>query len=324
MDLSPILRNKNMSNENEKIYIIGHKSPDLDSVASAIAYAWLKNTFEKTDKYVPAVAGSLNKETDYILKKYSFDKPELLDSIANKNIILVDHNDPSQSADGVEEAEIIEVLDHHTINFSYKKPIDFRVRPWGSTCTLITQMAMNMGLKIEKEMASLMLSAVLVDTVIGKSPTFTPVDQKIIDYLKEIAQIDDWKAFGMEIFKVRSNVSELSPEEIIMSDFKDFEFKGYKFGIGQVETVDLNDLAEKESEILNKLEEIRKEKDYHTITLFITDIIKEGSLFLVSSQDMDSVEKALGTKITDNKVYIDGIISRKKQVLPMFDKQFNK
>jgi len=115
----------------------------------------------------------------------------------------------------------------------------------------------------------------------------------------------------------------LPVNEIILSDFKNFEFKGEKFGIGQVETVDLSDLSSKEDEILIELKKMQKEKSYHTIILFITDIINEGSKFLIASEDIRAVEQALKTKTKNNKVYIKGIISRKKQVLPMFNQKFN-
>ncbi len=307
----------------EKVYVIGHKSPDLDSIAAAISYANLKNVLEQTNKYIPARAGDLNKETKYLLEKLQLNNPELLSEAKGKNLILVDHNEFSQAVEGIEEAKIQEILDHHKVNFQYSEPIYFTIKPWGASCSIITQMYFDANIEINKSLASLMLGAILVDTVITKSPTCTDKDKEIIEQLAKLADIDDWKNYGLEIFKVRSSVSELSAAEIIKSDYKDFNFKAGKFGIGQVETVDLSEFDDRREEIIEELEKIRQEGGYHTVILFITDIIKEGSLFLVSTQDPEGIEKALNTKLDDNQTYLDGVISRKKQVAPKLTQFFD-
>jgi manganese-dependent inorganic pyrophosphatase len=243
----------------------------------------------------------------------------------------VDHNEFSQAVDGITEAKIIEVLDHHKINFKYGEPIAVTVKPWGASCAIIADEFFARNIELDKNLAGLMLSAILVDTVITKSPTCAEKDKEIIIKLAEIAGITNWQEFGMELFKIRSSVSELSNAEIIKSDFKDFNFKTGKFGIGQVETVDLNEFAVREDEIINELNKLREAENYHSVILFITDIIKEGSKFLVSTADQIKVEEALGTKLENNhrlsgagKIYINGIISRKKQVAPRFSAIFDK
>jgi manganese-dependent inorganic pyrophosphatase len=308
----------------DKIYIIGHKSPDLDSVAGAIAYAELKNKLENTNKYQAVAAGEMNKETAFILNKISMIAPEIITNISKKDVILVDHNEFIQAVDGVEEANIIEVLDHHKVDFRYSKPIAFKVLPWGASCSIVAHGYLSSNVAIDKNMALLMLSAILVDTVITKSPTCTDFDKAIIEKLSQIAEIQNWQDFGMEIFKVRSDVNKLSDDGIIKSDFKDFVLKTGKFGIGQVETVDLNDFAGREDDLIAGLEKIRTEGAYHSVVLFLTDIIKEGSLFLVSSLDEDKLAEALGQRLVDHRVYIDGILSRKKQVAPKFNEVFDK
>jgi manganese-dependent inorganic pyrophosphatase len=180
------------------------------------------------------------------------------------------------------------------------------------------------NIELDSNLAGLMLSAILVDTVITKSPTCTEIDKEIIAKLAEIAGVDDWKKMGMEIFKVRGSVSEKSAEEIIKNDFKDFEFKAGKFGIGQIETVDLNDFSEKEEALMAELAKMQAEGGYHSVILFITDIINEGSKFLVATSDVEAMEKALNGKLVDNKIYIPGILSRKKQVVPMLSEVFDK
>jgi manganese-dependent inorganic pyrophosphatase len=306
------------------IYVIGHKSPDLDSVAAAIAWANLQNKTNQTADYLPATAGAINKETAYVLEKFGIKAPEILASAENKQLYLVDHNEESQIVDGYQKAEIVGVLDHHKINFKCEKPIEFKNLPWGSACSIIAQQYFWKEEKIEKNLAGLMLSAILVDTVITKSPTCTEIDKEIIAKLAKKAGIKDWHNFGMEIFKVRGAVSEKSAGDIIKGDFKDFDFKAGKFGIGQVETVDLNDFAAKEAEIMAELAKMQTTGGYHSVILFITDIIKEGSKFLVATKDEAGMEKALKNKLIDNKVYVPGIMSRKKQVVPMLGEVFDK
>ncbi|MCK5416202.1 manganese-dependent inorganic pyrophosphatase [Candidatus Parcubacteria bacterium] len=305
------------------IYIIGHKSPDLDSVVAAITYSDYKNKTENTDKYVPVITEDINQETKYLLKNLDIAKPEILSNVENKELILVDHNEGTQSVEGVEKAKVIEVLDHHKIVFSNNEPIEFTVKPWGATCTIIADLYLKNNIEFDKTLATLMLGAILVDTVITKSPTCTQKDIEIIEKLSVVAEIKDWKEFGMEIFKVRSSVSELSDLEVIKSDFKNFELKAGKFGVGQVETVDLSDFKNREDSILIELEKLRNEGGYHSVVLFLTDIINEGSQFLVSTTDVEKIEKALNKKLINNRVYINGLISRKKQVAPKFSEIFN-
>ena len=308
----------------DTIFVVGHKSPDLDSVAAAIAYAGYMNELKQTDIYQAAICGESNSETNYILEKFNIDKPIMIENGANKTMILVDHNEPSQSLENVEQGKIIDIIDHHKIDFKYSEPIYFQTRPWGATCTIIWDIYKNAKINIKSDLAGLMLSAILVDTVITKSPTCTDMDKKAIEDLAEIAHIVDWQKFGMEIFKIRSNVAELPVDEIIKSDFKDFELRDGKFGVGQVETVDITDFDGRENEIVEALTRLRNESDYYATILFITDIIKEGSKFFVSTNDTAKLETALGAKIENNTVYIAGVMSRKKQVLPSLTEVFDK
>jgi len=311
-----------MSNLN-KIYVIGHKTPDIDSVVAAIAYANFKNKLEDTDKYVPVVAGEINKVTEYVLDKFGFDAPVKLDSAKGQNLILVDHNEVSQIVDGHEEAKIVEIIDHHKMGFSYPEPIAITVKPWGSTNSIIYKEYLINDIEIDKRLAGLMLSALLDDTVIIKSPTCTDIDKEIIGELAKIAEINDWQKYGMEMFKVKASVKDFSAEQIIKMDFKDYDFKAGKFGFGQVETVDLGEFDEREGEIMDELKNMHQAGDYHTLLLMITDIINEGSRVLVVTNDQETTEKALSVQLQDNKAYVEGLMSRKKQIVPLFTELFD-
>lgn len=306
------------------IFVIGHKSPDLDSVAAAISFSNLKNQLENTDKYKPEIAEEINLETKYVLEKTLFPIPEIINDATDKSFILVDHNEDGQSPNNIKQAKILEILDHHKLNFAYCEPIPVLIKAWGSSCSIIFEEYQKNNIAINKNLATLMLSAILVDTVITKSPTCTSKDIEIIEKLSVLADIKDWKEYGMEIFKVRSSVSKLTAEQIIKSDFKDFAFKTGKFGIGQVETVNLDEIKEKSEELISAMNTIKNGGDYHSVVLAITDIINEGSLFFVSSDDNDGFNKAFSAKLENHQAYIPGIISRKKQITPKLSEVFDK
>ncbi len=306
-----------------KIYIVGHKSPDLDSVIGAISYSYFKNKLENTDIYQPAIAGNLNEETKHVLKQVNFSIPVLLQDLSDKKVIMVDHNEFSQAVAGIEQAEIVEVIDHHKIDFQYSYPINFKTAPLGASCSLIYQEFKKHSIVIEEKIALAMLSAVLVDTVITKSPTCTKLDVEIIKDLANLAGVDDWQNYGTQLFKIRSSVEKLKAKEIIKSDFKDFNFKQENVGIGQVETVDLSSFKKRKSELLDALENIKEKENYHSVILFITDILNEGSWFLIASDDKNKIDQAFGVNFVDKSCYIKGVISRKKQVAPKIKDVFN-
>lgn len=305
----------------QNIYIIGHKKPDLDSMAAATSYAYLKNKIDFSGKYIACRAGDPNMETKYAYEKFGMKLPEFLDNTVDKKIILVDHNEKEQIVDNIKKAKLVEIVDHHKVKFEYDTPIFIHIEPIGSSCTIITKMFEQNGVDIPKNLAGIMLSAVLIDTVITKSPTCTEEDVEIIKKLSEILGVDYTK-FGIELFKIRSNVSILPPTEILDSDQKDFNIKGKKFSISQVETADLNDFNKLSKGLFESIENKKKEGGYHTIILFITDILEQGSRFLVISDEPDKFEKIFNCELKNNECYLDGIMSRKKQVVPSLMKNF--
>lgn len=311
----------------QKIYIIGHKSPDLDSVAAAISYANFKNKQKNASTYIPAIAGDINQVTKFVLNKFNLEAPEILKDASGKKIILVDHNEFSQALEGIGEAEIVEILDHHKLNFKYDLPIAVNIKPWGSSCSILTQMYLDNNIEINKNLAGLMMSAILDDTVITKSPTCIDKDKELIKKLAVLSGISDWKEYGLEMFKIKSSVKDFTDMEIIKNDFKDFEFKAGKFGIGQVETVDLSEFDAREKALSETMKKMRAKEKYHSVILVFTDIINEDSRFLIVSDDKEKIAKALGGELKNSEAYtsrIPGIMSRKKQVVPLISKIFDK
>jgi manganese-dependent inorganic pyrophosphatase len=298
----------------EKIYVIGHKSPDTDTVCSAIAYAeFLK---KKKLNAIPVIAGEINSETKFVLDYFKIKKPSKLESIKGKKVILVDHNETAQSPDGAEEAEIIEIIDHHKIGCTFDQPINFQTKPLGSTSTLVAQRMLAEKFKITRPLAGILLSAILSDTVIFKSSTTTSEDIKIAKILASIAKIKDIKEFGIEVKKKKSDLRGLSAEKIVCSDFKIFQEGEVKFGIGQVEMVDLTEIKKRKTELLSAMEKVMLGEKAVFLILMMTDIMNEGSELLVSG-DASYLAKALKKDIKDNSVYAKGMMSRKKDLVPL-------
>jgi len=307
------------------LYVIGHKKPDTDSIVAAIAYAKFKRILGIEAE--PRRAGELNPETKYVMEKFNVKPPELMESAEGKELVLVDHNEPSQMVSGYEKAKIREIIDHHRLGgFVTSEPIFVHIEPVGSTSTIIASWFKERGFEIDKTLASLMLSAILSDTVIFRSPTCTNKDRAIAKELATIAGIKDVEKLGIEMFKAKSRLAEKSARDIILTDFKEYVFKGVRVGIGQVETVDLSELEPRLSEILNEMETVRKERGYNMLIMMLTDILKKGSLLLYSADKEEWFHRALSTismeRRGDRIFYAPGVMSRKKQIVPPLAEYF--
>jgi len=301
--------------DKETIYVVGHKSPDTDSVCSAVVYAAYLKKVKRIDA-VAAAAGQLNPETKFVLDHFKAKEPLLLGSVKGKTLILMDHNEKSQSPDGIENARILEVLDHHKIAFEWAEPIKFYAEPVGATATLVAKIALaDKRFKLDKTLSGLLLSAILSDTVVFKSPTATKTDIENAKILAKFASIKNLRKFGIEVKKQKASLKGMSADQIIYSDFKEFETNGKKFAVGQVELVDLSEANERKNEILAQMDKIRAEKQYEFIALMETDIISEGTELLVAGNPV-IVEKAFSKKIQNSSVYLKGMLSRKKGFLP--------
>ncbi|MEM3594198.1 MAG: manganese-dependent inorganic pyrophosphatase, partial [Candidatus Jordarchaeaceae archaeon] len=300
--------------------VIGHKSPDTDSVCAAIAYANLKRVTKENPNAVAAIAGEINPETEFVLKNFGVEVPKNLGNAAGKKLILVDHNEFGQMVDGADKAEIIEVLDHHRIEFKLANPILFHTEPVGSTSTLVAEKYFEKGAKLDKQIAGILLGAILSDTVVFKSPTCTERDKKVANKLAQIVGVDPQK-FGVEVKKKKASLAGMSATDIIKADFKDYKFGSKKVGVGQVEVVDIEEARARKNEILSEMEKMMKKEGYDMIFMMLTDIIQEGTELLVTGDKDGSVtKKAFNAELENNSVYIKGMLSRKKQVIPPLEK----
>ena len=296
-------------------YAVGHKTPDSDSICSAIALSYLKTTLG--EETLPARLGELSPETMFILDKFGFEQPELKTSFAGEGIYIVDHSDRIQGPDDIDDATILGIIDHHKLgDITTSTPLEIWVRPVGCTNTIIKMMYDFYDVEIPKNIAGAMMCAILSDTVIFKSPTCTTADIKCVEALAEIAGIDDAKALGMEMFEVKSAVLGTPIRDLVLRDFKDFDMHGNLVGIGQLEVLDLAIFDEMKPELVADIAKLKEEGNRHTVLLLLTDIMKEGSEMLVISDNADLTEKAYGKATVDGKLWLDGVLSRKKQVVP--------
>lgn len=296
-------------------YAVGHKVPDSDSICSAIALAYLKTTLG--EETVAARLGELSPETLFILDKFGFEQPELKLSYAGEELYIVDHSDRIQGPDDIDEATILGIIDHHKLgDITTSTPLECWIRPVGCTGTIIKMMYDFHNIEIPANIAGALMCAILSDTVIFKSPTCTTADIKCVEALAEIAGIKDHQALGMEMFKVKSAVEGTPVRELVMRDFKDFNMGGKKVGIGQLEVIDLALFDSMKDELQADIAAVKAEGERHSVLLLLTDIMKEGSELLVASDADDLTEKAFGAATLDGRVWIDGIMSRKKQVVP--------
>ena len=309
----------------ENIYVIGHKSPDTDSVTSAITYANLKNALGMSEAK-PAVAGDLNGETKFVLDYFKVPYPEKLTDATGKKVILVDHNEMAQAVDKLDPENIVEIVDHHKIGgLSIGKPIFILCEPVGATGGIIANLYEQNKKEISKQMAGLMMASILSDTVLFKSPTCTPRDKAAVEKLAKIAEVDPMK-FGMELLKAKSDISSKSAKDILMGDFKKFDFSGTKSGVGQIEVMDLKDLEPKRAAILDEMNKMKDAEKLDMVVLMLTDVMKEASdiLFVGNANAAAGFEKAFGGKLANNSIYKEKVLSRKKQVIPPLEGAFKK
>ena len=275
-----------------KIYVIGHKSPDTDSIAAAISYSCLKQ-----QQGVEAVE-------------------------AGTKLILVDHNESKQCVDGAKEADVLELIDHHRIgDFETTNPIFILVRPVGCVNTVIWGLYKAAGVKPSQAVAGMMLSAIISDTVLFRSPTTTEEDKAAVRELAEIAGVN-YEKYGMDMLKAGADISDYSAEKLAGNDTKEFESAGKTFSCGQISVMDLAPINAKKADIMAALEATKAAKGYAASYLMVTDILAEDTYLWFTSGAEEAAEKAFGKKAEDGAVYLPKVMSRKKQVAPFLLKAY--
>ena len=305
------------------VYVLGHKSPDTDSVTAAIAFSELQKMLGV--EAVPCRQGELNPETKVVLEKFGFAEPELRTDVTGEKYMLVDHSDIKQAPDNWGKGELLAVVDHHKIgDITTPNPIFFCAMPVGCTATILYTLYKDVYKKdIPEKVAGLMLSAILSDTVLFKSATCTPADKEVAEALAKIAGLDDMMSWGMEMAKAKSAVEGVAPRDLIFRDYKDFDMSGNAVGIGQLELVSLDLVKNMLDDLYGELEKVKAEGNRHSVFLMLTDIMQEGTELMAITDDPGIVEKAFGKTLEGRTVWLPGVMSRKKQMVPPLEKAFS-
>ena len=310
-----------------KVYVTGHKSPDTDSIAAAISYSYLKRQLGMDA--VAARAGEPNKETKFALDYFKVEAPELLTSVARKNpddektkVILVDHNESKQCVDGIKDADVLELIDHHRLgDFETDTPIFILIRPVGCVNTVIWGLYKQNHVQPSKEVAGMMLSAIISDTALFRSPTCTDEDKQAVKELAEIAGVD-YEKYGMDMLKAGADISDYSAEKLAHNDTKEFEAGGKTFSCGQISVMDVEPINAKKADIMKALEATKAEKNYEASYLMVTNILTEDTYLWFTEGAEAAAEKAFGKKAENGMVYLPKVMSRKKQVAPFLLKVY--
>lgn len=300
--------------------VIGHMNPDTDSIVSAIAAADLYS--RRGIETEPAAQGAPVPETAFVLERFGLTAPKVKETVANESIFLVDFSDLAQAPQGIDSATIMGIVDHHKLgDITTSMPLEAWIWPVGCTCTVLKNMYDFYGVEIPRNIAGGMLCAILSDTVIFKSPTCTDADKKAVEDLAKIAGVEDYRALGLEMFKVKSAVDGASMKDLVFRDYKDFDMGGKKVGIGQLEVVDLSLLDNVKDGLKEEIARVKSE-GRHSVCLLLTDIMKEGSEMLIVSDDPAMICEAFDVEPGEGSVWLPGVMSRKKQVVPNLEKRF--
>lgn len=315
-------------------HIIGHKNPDTDTICSALVYEDFL-----TQKGIEAKAfalGPLNNETKFVFEKFGVSDPEHITELPKgTEIILLDHNEETQSIDNIKDLDIVEIIDHHKVKIETDKPISIYVEPLGSSCSIIAKKYLEVVLPnkkvgvgsplLSKVNASLLIAGIISDTLFFRSPTTTQIDKDLIEKLNEIAQIDDLEKFSLEMFNAKSDLGDISTEDLIKLDYKVFEFGGKNYGVGVMETTNKDYGISRKDEIILKMREIKEKDGLAGIFFTIIDILNENSYTIAPEKDeIELFTKMFNAENQENILFVKNLVSRKKQIIPKFEEYLNK
>ena len=307
-----------------KTLIFGHRNPDTDSICSALAYADLKT---RTGADVEAVRlGSVSAETQFVLDAFNTAPPRLVESVAAEasHVILVDHNERQQSAIDIDDVTIAEVIDHHRIaNFETAGPLYYRAEPVGCTSTIVFKMFKESGVAVSPQIGGLMLSAIVSDTLLLKSPTCTPEDVAAAQELAPIAGVD-LQTYGLQLLKAGASLRERSIAQLISTDSKEFPMGRAKVEIAQVTAVDVDEVLCRQDELEAAMRDTIAAKGLDLFLFVITDILNSDSVAVALGPRAAAVEAAFGVTLENNRALLIGVVSRKLQIVPVLTDTFSK
>ena len=307
-----------------KVFVFGHQNPDSDAIGSSYGYAYLKRQLGVDAEAI--ALGTPNEETSFVLDYFGVKAPRVVESAKSEGVekvILTDHNEFQQSISDIKDVEVIEVVDHHRVaNFETANPLMMRLEPVGSASSIVYRMFKENNVDVPKEVAGLLLSGLISDTLLLKSPTTHETDPAVAAELAELAGVN-LEEYGLEMLKAGTNLSSKSAEELIDIDAKTIELNGNQVRVAQVNTVDISDVLSRQEEIEDAIKSSIQENGYSDFVLMITDILNSNSEILALGTNIDKVEKAFDFVLDNNHAFLEGAVSRKKQVVPQLTESFN-
>lgn len=307
-----------------KILVFGHQNPDTDAIGAAIAFANLQNQLGKDCEAV--ALGTPNEETQFALDTFSLAAPRVIDSVTKETqeVMLVDHNEFQQSAADIADVTVLAVVDHHRIaNFETANPLYYRAEPVGCTSTIVLKLYKENQVEIPKAIAGIMLSAIISDTLLFKSPTCTDEDVAAAKELAVLAGVE-LEAYGLDMLKAGTNLGTKSAAGLLDLDAKSFPMGGKNIRIGQVNTVDLKEVFDRQAELEAAMKESMSANGYDLFLLVATDILDSNSELLVVGEPIAPVEAAFETTLTNHRAFLPGVVSRKKQIVPQLTAVFER
>lgn len=308
-----------------KFLVFGHQNPDTDAIASSYGWAHLEREVFGRDAEAVAL-GTPNEETAFALDYFGVTAPRVVESAKAEGVsqvILTDHNEFQQSIADIKDVEVAAVIDHHRVaNFETANPLYMRLEPVGSASSIVYRAAKENGVTLPKEVAGLLLSGLISDTLLLKSPTTHASDPQVAAELAEIAGVN-LEEYGLALLKAGTNLASKSAEELIDIDAKTFGLNGNDVRVAQVNTVDIAEVLERQAEIEAAMTAASAANGYSDFVLMITDIVNSNSEILALGSNMDKVEAAFNFKLENNHAFLAGAVSRKKQVVPQLTDAFN-
>lgn len=308
-------------NSMAKILVFGHQNPDTDAIGAAISFAYLQ---KKLGKDTEAVAlGAPSEETQYALDYFNVTAPRIVENAGeSKQVMLVDHNEFQQSIANIAELSILAVVDHHRIaNFETTDPLFYRAEPVGCTSTIVLKLFKENSVEVPKQVAGMMVSAIISDTLLFKSPTCTQEDIDAANELADIAEID-LNGYGLDMLKAGTNLSDKSAEVLLDLDAKSFPMGDKNVRIAQVNTVDLKEILTRQAELEAAMRAENEKNHYDLFILVITDILNSNSELIAVGSNLEQVEAAFSVTLNSNRAFLEGVVSRKKQIVPQLTEIF--
>lgn len=307
-----------------KQLVFGHLNPDTDAIVAAIAYSYLQNQLGLETEAV--ALGEPNDETKFVLDYFQQPAPRVIDQVGDQaqEVMLVDHNEAQQSVADLKNVTITHVVDHHRIaNFETAAPLFYRAEPVGCTSTILWKLYNEHAIEIPQKMAGLMLSAIISDTLLLKSPTTTDVDREAVTALARLAAVD-YQDYGLKMLKAGTNIAAKSAADLINADAKSFDMGGHQIRIAQINVVDLPEALTRQNEFETAMQQSNQDNGYELFLLAITNVLDSDTTMVVAGDEnlQAKVSAAFNQQIEQNRLQLPGVVSRKKQIVPPLQEQF--